>query len=240
MAAKTSESRRRAFLAAVRETGNQTLAAERAKVSRAWVQLRRTDDPEFRAELEAAIAAAKVRLDSGGSLSPGRRWTSQDGEELTVRGSNGRWTQVARARVRQWTPRVEARFLAVLAQTCNVKEACRVVGLTQASAYAHRRRWRDFSDRWNSAIAFGYDSLAIALAGSARAMLGEDHIVPDPELAPITVDQALQVLRLHRARVCGEGRLPGRRAHVSDEEVRATILKQVEVFKRAATARSRQ
>jgi len=36
MVAKTSQARREAFLAALRETGNQTIAAERAKVPRSW------------------------------------------------------------------------------------------------------------------------------------------------------------------------------------------------------------
>lgn len=48
MTAKFGEARRRAFLAALRETGNQTLAAERAKVSRSWVQSHRANDPAFR------------------------------------------------------------------------------------------------------------------------------------------------------------------------------------------------
>lgn len=36
MSARTSAARRRAFFVALAATGNQTLAAERAKVSRSW------------------------------------------------------------------------------------------------------------------------------------------------------------------------------------------------------------
>lgn len=239
MVAKTSEARRRAFIAAVEETGNQTLAAERAKVSRVWVQLRRTDDPAFRAALDAAIASAKARLDAANTVTPKRTWCAQGGEELIVRGSNGRWTQVACARMRQWTPRTGARFLAVLSQTCNVKEACRAVGLSQASAYEHRRRWREFGDRWASAITFGYDTLSMALAASARAMLGDDSVVPDPQLGPITVDQAIQALWLHRARVCGVGRPPGHYPKVRDDgEITRVVLRKIEVLKRAKAAKA--
>ena len=45
MTAKFSQPRGEAFLAALRETGNRTLAAERAKVSQSWVQLHRSSDP---------------------------------------------------------------------------------------------------------------------------------------------------------------------------------------------------
>ena len=43
MVAKFGEARRQAFLAALRETGNQSLAAERARVSYAWVKLHREE-----------------------------------------------------------------------------------------------------------------------------------------------------------------------------------------------------
>ena len=43
-----SAARKAAFFDALRATGNQTLAAEAAKVSRSWVCLHRAQDPEFR------------------------------------------------------------------------------------------------------------------------------------------------------------------------------------------------
>ena len=51
MSRKTSPARRAAFLKALSETGNQTIAAERAKVSRSWVQLHRSTDPAFDADV---------------------------------------------------------------------------------------------------------------------------------------------------------------------------------------------
>ena len=118
MSRKTSPARRAAFLRRSRETGNQTLAAERAKVSRSWVQLQRSTDPAFKAEVAAAVAEARANLLAGrgsGSMRPSREWAHLAGEELVVRGSRGRRVQIARARLHQWTPRVEERFLAMLA-----------------------------------------------------------------------------------------------------------------------------
>src|SRR3546814_3012951 len=61
MSVKFSEARRRAFLKALQETGNQTLAAKQAKVSGSWVQLHRSTDPEFKRQVEEAVAEAKAR-----------------------------------------------------------------------------------------------------------------------------------------------------------------------------------
>jgi hypothetical protein len=59
--------------------------------------------------------------------------------------------QIARARLHQWDARVEDRFIETLAATCNVKAACAAVGMTQTSAYEHRKRWRAFAARWDEA-----------------------------------------------------------------------------------------
>ena len=47
MVARTSPACVNAFFATLAATGNQTLAAERAKVSRSWVTLHRSADPAF-------------------------------------------------------------------------------------------------------------------------------------------------------------------------------------------------
>jgi hypothetical protein len=223
MSAKISKTRREAFLRAVRETGNQTLAAERAKVSRSWVQLHRSGDPAFDADVRAALKASFDKLRMSGERKPPSGWGHLDGEELVVKGTGGsalrdaagaapqderkkgKRIQIARARLKQWTPRVEDRFLATLAATCNVKAACAEVGLTAASAYAHRKRWPAFAERWDAAILAGYERLDAGLIAGAIALL-------DPELpelygppieavvAPVSVDDAIRLVRLHERR----------------------------------------
>jgi len=232
MSHKTGPARRAVFLKAVRETGNQTLAAERAKVSRSWVQLHRTTDPAFDAAVRAAIEVAKASFDPstgsgqagwGGGRKPPSGWGHLDGEELVVKGTGGaalrdaagaapqgerkkgRRVQIARARLKQWTPRVEDRFLAVLAATCNVKAACAEVGLTAASAYAHRKRWPAFAARWDAAILAGYERIDGGLTAAAIALLDpelpEPHLPPiEPVVAPMSVDDAIRLVRLHERR----------------------------------------
>lgn len=124
MSKKFSAARKRAFLHYLAASGNQTISAERAKVSRSWVGLHRKEDAGFDAACREAIGAAKENLTAPphpptadaagpslsrkgrGANSPPSGWGFLDGAELVVKGSNDRRTQIARARAGQWTARV--------------------------------------------------------------------------------------------------------------------------------------
>lgn len=202
MSRKTSPARRAAFLRAVAETGNQTIAAERAKVSRSWVQLQRSTDPRFKAEVAAAVAEAKARLSGAASCKPPAKWGAQEGEELVLRGGRGKRVQIARARLQQWTPRLEDRFIRALTATCNVKLACRAVGLSAPSAYKHAERWPAFAGRWDAAIPAGWTNVDSALVTGAIALL-DPEVDPPEALGPMTVDQAIRLVGLHQRRAIG-------------------------------------
>lgn len=228
MSRKTSPARRRAFFKALRETGNQTLACEAAKVSRAWVQLQRSTDPAFKAEVAAAVAEARANLLAArpnGRTKPGRAWAHLDGEELVVRGSRGRRVQIARARLKQWTPRVERRFLKALELCCNLRLALRSVGLSAASLHEHRKRWPAFDQACEAALATGIFNINSGLvAGAIRAL--DPSLTPEeraepatPAIQPMTVDGAISLVRLHERRrwearrgVGPGGRVWGRRS----------------------------
>lgn len=225
MSRKTSPARVEAFFRALAETGNQTIAAERARVSRSWMSLHRSTDPAFAARMDAAIDAAKASFDklrtNGGNMKPGPKWRALDGEELVVRGTNGRRTQIARARLRQWTPRTEARFLAALASCCNVAAACRAVGLSQAAAYNHYHRWPDFAKRWDAALEEGYVRLEMALFEAAGRVFEPVDYPQDVPIEAMSFDQAITLLKAHQLRVHGVGKRQGVRGpwrpHSSDE-----------------------
>lgn len=264
MSRKFPEARRAAFFKALAETGNQTIAAERAKVSRSWVHLHRSTDPGFRARIEAAVAAAKARFEALGANGKGTRrppsgWGSLDGEELVVKGiggrpfdcaqdapfdcalrlrsgqaqdrRKGRRVQIARARLKQWTPRVEARFLATLAATCNVTASCAEVGMTPASAYAHRKRWRRFAELWDDAVADGYARIEIALLDNGLNLFSEQELPPETPLRGMDVAQAIHLLHMHKHGVLGLGKAPGERwkppPSLDDPAIRASILRKI-------------
>lgn len=222
--------RRAAFLRALAETGNFTLAAARAKVSRSWVTLHRAEDPAFRAAGDAAVAAARERLIAGAeSTQAPAKWGLQGGAALVVRGTNGRRVQIAQARVKQWDPAAEARFLQTLKATCNVKAACAAVGLTQASAYGHRKRWPRFADRWDDAIGEGAMRLEVALLENGGNVF---EGVPQPDdmpFPPMTVMEALLLLSLNQKRLYGTGKAPGREPRRKTlDELAPQLIRRVE------------
>jgi hypothetical protein len=237
MTAKFGLARRRAFLAALAATGNQTLAAERAKVSRSWVTLHRASDPKFRRAMDEAAAEARAALSGHGSRKPPGGWGYLDGEELVVKGTGGsgggKRVQIARSRIKQWSPRAEKRFLTALSATCNVKAACAEVGLTPASAYAHKRRWQGFADRWKQALEDGYAQLEAGLVFAAGNFLsGEAEVGP---IRDVTMAHALEIWeareRQRRAQ-SARRRSPGWRAQEPDiEKITAHIARVANVIK---------
>jgi hypothetical protein len=244
MTRKFGQARREAFLATLRETGNRTIAAERAKVSQSWVTLHRQGDPAFKRACEEAVRQARDRLGAHAEREPPSGWGFLDGEELVVRGTGGagggKRVQIARARLRQWSPRVEERFLAALAATCNVKAACAEVGLTPASAYNHRNRWQRFAERWDEAIEIGYTQLECGLIEAAGNLFSGEG---PPEAGPIremTAGHAIHLLHMHKHRVHGLGKRPGLRARAPDiEDVRAEFLRKAAALERRRRARAR-
>jgi hypothetical protein len=252
MTRKFGQARKDLFLARLSETGNRTLAAEAAKVSQAWVGLHRKSDPDFQRACAEAAEAAKAALrqaqgERGEGCQPPSGWGFLDGEELVVKGTGGsgalrhaqgerktRRVQIARARLRQWTPRVEERFLAALAATCNVKAACAEVALTPASAYNHRKRWQRFAERWDEALEIGYVQLEFGLVEAACNLFSAGSEA-DPEdrrpveVGPIremTAAHAIHLLHMHKHAVRGIGKRPGLRAREPDiEDVRAELLR---------------
>ena len=238
MSHKIRAARAEAFLAALAAPGNVTLSAERAKVSRSWAMARRKEDAGFAAAWAAAVASAKARLAAGDSRAPPSGWGFLDGAELVVRGSNGRRLQIGRARLKQWTARIEARFLAVLASTCNVKAACAEVGMYPPSAYFHRKRWSAFALKWDEAIATGVTRLEIALVQNGCNLFSDPDMPPEVAMTGMTADHAIHLLNMHR-RTARErqGRSASTfwRGHVAPqlEDVADSIRRKIEAVKQA-------
>ena len=215
MSAKISFARARRFLKAVRETGNQTIAAERARASRAWVQLQRSTDPQFKADVAAAVAAAKAALCAGrarrrrrrgGGISTGWSWWCAV-EQAAGAGRAGAAAAVDAAR--------RGALHRVPEATCNVRAACAAAGLSVASAYKHRERRPGFAMRWAGAIVEGQPRLVSALTAGAIALLDPEIPADEellPPLEPMNVDHAIAVAMLYERRL--------RRAREAEERLR--------------------
>ena len=90
-----------------------------------------------------------------------------------------------------------------------------------AAAYQHYHRWPDFEKRWHAALEEGYLRLEMALfenAGRAFQPVDYDQDIP---IEPMSVDQALSLLKAHQARVHKIGKPQGRpfRLPPTSEEV---------------------
>ena len=252
MTKKFSQARKDAFLRALAQTGNQTISAERAKVSRSWVCLHRSSDAEFDAACRRAIAEAKARLRAspgeeqalplpppasgrGEGLAKwrGAKWKYHQGHELVVRGTGGsgggKRVQIGRARLKQWTPRVEERFLSALAATCNVKAACAEVGMSVSSAYNHRKRWPAFARAWDEAVEIGFVRIEAALVEAGCNLFSEPEFEPDLAISGMTAMDALQLLHMHKHAVRGIGKAPGgpKIAVASNSEIIAALEKRL-------------
>jgi hypothetical protein len=234
MSKKFSAARKDAFLKYLSESGNQTLSAERAKVSRSWVQLHRSTDAEFDAACREAIAVAKMMLRDDAQVQTGPplpsadipsadgrrslevrsappasgrgsgpadpRWRYHDGHELVVSGTNGRRTQVRRAKLSQWTPKVEQRFLAVVMATANVKLACREVGLWPPSAYNHRKRFPGFAKAWDQAVEIGQREVESSLIQNIGYFFDRELPEPEAPMRDVSVMDAIRLLRMYEKR----------------------------------------
>lgn len=238
MSAKIITARRAAFLKALEASGNITLAAERAKVSRRWAQTERKGDPAFDAACKAALEASFGKLRAKGANRPPSGWGFLDGAELVVRGTAGAGTrrvQIARARLRQISPRVEDRFLAALAATCNVKAACAEAGISKSAAYNHRNRWRTFGERWDEAVERGYTGIEFGLVDRACNLFSASELPEHGTEMPMSVDQAIHLLHMHKHAVHGTGRAPGKKwqPRRGIEYYRESILRKLDAIRRA-------
>lgn len=199
MTAKMAAAKVEAFLAALAETGNATLAAAQAGLSRSWVNKARAVDAGLDARVRAARAAAAARLGALEANRPAEAWRTRGGVELVVT----RRGQVARAPgARRWTKRMEERFLVAIRQTRNLEIAAPAVGMSVASLEKHRRRWPAFDRRVRAALRLSAGALAMRLVvemeeegadAAAPALLGW----PDG----MTVEAAINTLRRHKAEI---------------------------------------
>ena len=162
-----------------------------------------------------------------------------------LRGSGKDGPQLIRSAGARWTDEAEVVFLDRLAASCNVSWAAACAGFSTAAVYRRRRRDPGFAERWRAALAQGYARLEAGLVRAACATFatherpdddeGEDALfVPDPEIPflPMTVGEAIAILKLHRASVEGApARYPGWRGRPrSLEEVHASILAKLQAI----------
>ena len=102
---------------------------------------------------------------------------------------------------RDWSKAKAQKFLKVLAQTCNVSEACRRSGVPMTVAYRRRKMDAAFRAEWVEMIAIGYQRLEAVLL--ERAFNGTERVVTRKDGSEERMHEypnhiALQLLKMHR------------------------------------------
>ncbi|HBK15655.1 MAG TPA: hypothetical protein DDZ54_08580 [Erythrobacter sp.] len=117
---------------------------------------------------------------------------------------------------RQW----QRTFLEALSETSNVSASAKRAHVPPREAYRLRRCDSDFADAWRAALFEGYANLEMEVLGYLRD--------PAPKHR-MDVASALRLLAAHKDTIAGER---ATRSNVSAAEVRASIERKVEIFRR--------
>ncbi|MDL2341435.1 MAG: hypothetical protein QFB89_08910, partial [Pseudomonadota bacterium] len=83
--------------------------------------------------------------------------------------------QLRQTTARSWSKAKAKEFLSVLAETCNVSEACRQSGIAVSAAYRRRKSDAGFRASWLETIAAAYQRLELVLLD--RAFNGTEKLI---------------------------------------------------------------
>lgn len=229
MASRTTPLKwRRAFLRALAVTANVTLSAQRAGIDKSTAYQARNASPLFARLWDKAMADGRTAI-AGGHVPD--EVADIDSRPFSIRSSkSGRVCLMATGEGR-WNEDVEALFFARLAETGNVKEAARAIGMSTTALYNRRKLWPAFDARWTEVVTLATERLAVQLLTAASNVIEPAELeVPDFDMS---VDQAIRVAQLYEARRRQNGELKRqswRRAPVDVEAVKAEIVRKARLL----------
>jgi len=228
----TAPAWRRAFLRELGRSGTVARAAETCGIDRSTAYQMRKANPAFAKSWDRALETAREALSprAGGDLGEPRLEADQ-----VVRSSKTGHPCIARVGPGRWSARSERAFLEELTATANVKAAARAAGFSTISVYNRRKLWPAFAEAWRAALAEGYVRIETLLIHAATSTLDPEPSAAEARETPImSVEQAMNLFKLHRAEVRGRAGRPGSRATEPDiEDVRAEILRKVAAIEKA-------
>ena len=109
--------------------------------------------------------------------------------------------QMRQAGKRDWTSAKTREFLSVLAETCNVTEACRQSGVSVSGAYGRRTVDAAFRAGWIEALGAAYQRLELVLL--ERAFVGTEKVISrrdgsEERMTEYSNQLGLTLLKMHR------------------------------------------
>lgn len=121
-----------------------------------------------------------------------------------VLGATANGPQKRARRKSDWTPAKANRFIAALADSCNVSLAARAVKRSVQNVYAQRARDGEFRAQWDQALSIGYARLEMMML--ERALHGTEKVIrlqngESKVMREYSDRVALSLLRMHRENV---------------------------------------
>ncbi len=155
-------------------------------------------------------------------------------EGCVVRAAKNGKTKIVRSSGGRWTLQAEKLFLENLAATANVKAASEAAGFSPGTAYNQRMANPGFAARWQEALETGVARLEMLLVHSAGATLEGLPLDGDHPIPRMTIDDVMNVLKLHRAQTRGgpTQRYAWRMELPPIEQVQAEILRKVAALRK--------
>jgi hypothetical protein len=152
-----------------------------------------------------------------------------------VRPEKNGGTKIVRTTGKRWSTEAEETFLEELAATANVAAAAEACGFSDTAIYRRRMRDPGFATAWAEALAHGYARIEAMLIETATESLRRKPIAGDRPMPAVGFNDALNLLKLHRASVRGgrPQRYAWRQQEPDIEDVRAEILRKVAAMERA-------
>ena len=152
------------------------------------------------------------------------------GKELTLVAAAK--PQLKKRARRDWTKAKAAKFLGVLAETCNVSEACRQTGISMTVVYRRRKMDAKFRTAWNETLSGAYSRLELVLLerafdGTEKTFTRADGSEERMREYPNHI--ALRLLQMHRDTVMEtESETPAEDA----AEIRERLIKKLQRLKK--------
>jgi hypothetical protein len=250
---KLSAAERALFLDVLRETGNRKAAAGAIGVEARLMDQRRAHDAELDRDWEEAAEAAHRRFAKAtgpfdcqqeGPFDPSALLgtsPAQDGPlNMIRRGKRGRLQLVAAGEGR-WSGAVEARFLAMLRATGNVRGAAASVGFSESAVWDRRRKWPAFAEAMEEVLEEAELALEFRIAAMASNVVAagtDDRPSPGPSPAgrgeelPFDMDRAMRFLKWREEKRRGSGRRAPKAKPPPIEEVTEKIVRRVAAIER--------
>ena len=129
--------------------------------------------------------------------------TAPGPQGAVVRAAKNGNTKIVRTTGWRWSLQAEEVFLEHLAATANVQASCAAAGFTTTAVYKQRMANPAFAARWQAALENGVARLEMLLVESAAATLEGTPLGGDHPIPRMSVDDVMNVLKLHRAAVHG-------------------------------------